>query len=1718
LRQDAPENFFYMDSTTKSIFYGWFWVFATYVLGNIIESSCVELAHTHPKSAIFTRVMFYLEVACAWYYFQPLHFLFPRPVPVAVPADRNVPVREYALQHPERYAPPDNFDRAIAAQMDREGPIIPRDPFHRPRAIPVPPIVHLNNGIRLMRRPPRLSFSSVSSEEGFCECDLDPCVCRRFQSPDPVDLLIPPPLTRQRAVLSGNWVNDPFQPLQPLFAMRREYHGPVHSVPAPVVPAPSEPPPPIRPPFVARIFNHPLNSFFSRKISESFNAPLCEQLALLIFDATRAHSFVDVVSISLRSFHLFRPDESAIATSYRMFCDSDMLPLFKRLVSFSRDQGHQSPEGAFVDVTMQRFSHVLATLLYDNDHALVTHQLFAQIAGLITLGPIFHKLGMKMLPEWFMNLAAASFKTKFELGEYITALVQTIADVGKGIGRAFVTGDMTHLHVAPDPVVKMYLDLEAVISAGEHGEYPREDYLGYMLSIEKSQAELERVIVIETPRVKKHSLYTSLLILRGRVTALVAQLRKDFSSRALRIPSYNIALIGAPGIGKSTTILPWVLDTLYSAIGIPHHTELDFYMPPGREFADGMHPNTTAVILDDPVIDASPNGENPFRMCHDASGPNPLITNQASLENKGRTVDPAMFVILANKPYCGAEKFYDDVLLFARRVNRWQIEYVGDPTIRTQAGVDFKSLDVTANNWSFSKFKKEGGFEIEKLTLIQFLKYIAEDVKQWRITGGEMVHRGTARASATCPVCHVPTIIHGPPCKSAQTSQAFGFQVHSEHQYAILFGSIFVALVCLAPAWVWLSLLILLRVFHEWNFYIFLVPLVPEGLIEPLLRLQLSFAYMYDRYMNPHFSAQQHDAFLAVYERPVERFHRYQIARLVFSGAAVTALLLSSVSMVAILVRMLKTYQSDVPREKPIPKPVLGQPPTPPSVPPGIVGLSALNGGVTPPFPIFPSTPPTLTAFEERVEQHCASFAYAYERQQLPPAMTHVQVHGFNVFGGIWLVNHHSIPPGPFYVTKLVERVAGYGIRKGYLVPTANWVRVGDTDVVALMLPFSGGKNNLHLIPEEIVPNFRGKINLRASRKTTEGEYSYQPTLVNGEFVYAFDGPSGGGKGDCGSVLLDRDAFVIRGLYQSGDFNVPSILGSSAPLMRSMVWASIQTLLTRPDVLPILPVCETEFGWQSHYENVTLGPLSKNSIFRKIPEHVTCEGIVRGTLTPSVTSNPRPVMVRLPLDLGIDASRWRPAEATVQPPNDVVSYPHSWIDAYLTEYASSCVVDFPLQALDLAIESLRDHIVSKVPAGNWREITLEECFRGVPGSGINSLAPGTSAGNLRFQGKKSRYYHPAPNVGDPDYFVLTEQASDAFTCLISMYHHRVLPRNVVTLMPKMNEVVKISKFAKRPARTINNLSMFVNAALRYAFAPLFDRLREFGRAWGSAIGLNCMGSEWTQIAETFEGLELGDGDVAGCDKGPDVQQRWYVVWRLLLQVAVALDYPEHLISFGRWCLAVILTSLINYKGDLVEILGMLMTGEFGTTEQNTIWVKILLRVAFFMHALVNFKDVTKRLYDESVRDLAYGDDTLFGPYMPAGAWFTPTVFSEMMDQCNITITFGEDKLRASPGKRLDEVSFLKRGFVKHSSGKWLCPLDLSSIEKMLSWYEPNKDEAQLGAIVDSAQRELFFHGRTVFTTWSERLRLACQKAGVAFVDHDYNDLEQKWLEGALKAW
>lgn len=200
-------------------------------------------------------------------------------------------------------------------------------------------------------------------------------------------------------------------------------------------------------------------------------------------------------------------------------------------------------------------------------------------------------------------------------------------------------------------------------------------------------------------------------------------------------------------------------------------------------------------------------------------------------------------------------------------------------------------------------------------------------------------------------------------------------------------------------------------------------------------------------------------------------------------------------------------------------------------------------------------------------------------------------------------------------------------------------------------------------------------------------------------------------------------------------------------------------------------------------------------------------------------------------------------------------------------------------------------------------------------------------------------------------------------------------------------------------------------------------------------------------------------------------------FRILERLAKQAGWPEEDLVYIRCIANDTAFPTIDFNGELIEIQGN-PSGHPLTVIINCLVNSLYMRYAYYY---VSKKPInTFRKY---VNLATYGDDNIMGVSDECPD-FNHTRIAIIMKMIGVEYTMAEKEAVSIPYIHIDDSSFLKRKFVFDSDiGKVICPLDHSSIDKMLT---SRLDEGTLDikahsiCVIETALREYFFYGKQKF--------------------------------------
>jgi len=151
-----------------------------------------------------------------------------------------------------------------------------------------------------------------------------------------------------------------------------------------------------------------------------------------------------------------------------------------------------------------------------------------------------------------------------------------------------------------------------------------------------------------------------------------------------------------------------------------------------------------------------------------------------------------------------------------------------------------------------------------------------------------------------------------------------------------------------------------------------------------------------------------------------------------------------------------------------------------------------------------------------------------------------------------------------------------------------------------------------------------------------------------------------------------------------------------------------------------------------------------------------------------------------------------------------------------------------------------------------------------------------------------------------------------------------------------------------------------------------------------------------------------------------------------------------------------------------------------------------------------------RKFDENVCCFNYGDDNIFAVAEEASDFFNQVTFSNILGRYGITYTRADKSETTIEVEPLENLSFLKRGFVPHPKRPHviLAPIEKATIYRMIDWVRKSRDpELMIQQNVNDALDFAYHWNVDFYDRFKSEVNTACRKAGVrtnstTWKDHD----------------
>ena len=299
-----------------------------------------------------------------------------------------------------------------------------------------------------------------------------------------------------------------------------------------------------------------------------------------------------------------------------------------------------------------------------------------------------------------------------------------------------------------------------------------------------------------------------------------------------------------------------------------------------------------------------------------------------------------------------------------------------------------------------------------------------------------------------------------------------------------------------------------------------------------------------------------------------------------------------------------------------------------------------------------------------------------------------------------------------------------------------------------------------------------------------------------------------------------------------------------------------------------------------------------------------------------------------------------------------------------------------------------------------------------------------------------------------------------------------------------DELRPLEKVETGQTRFISATNIVLLTIMKMYFGDFSAWMQEARISNSSAIGVNPHSPEWERLYHHLK--SLGTENFSDCDvKALDSSLLAHIV-ELILKHIIEPHYKNSTPAdrLVRRCLIeLIVRSMHAHMDTIYQWLMGHPSGHFLTALLNTIYMMVIYRAAWLVTCKLT-PDYLE-IFDQEVRLIAQGDDSVTNCSKNTGVYFKPLNVSQAFAQFGLTMTSADKlKLLTNEFKKLEDTTFLKRGFrVEPTLNRHVGPLSLVTIHEMINW-QSRKDtnHAFAKATFGNAIRELAVHSEAVWKT------------------------------------
>lgn len=306
----------------------------------------------------------------------------------------------------------------------------------------------------------------------------------------------------------------------------------------------------------------------------------------------------------------------------------------------------------------------------------------------------------------------------------------------------------------------------------------------------------------------------------------------------------------------------------------------------------------------------------------------------------------------------------------------------------------------------------------------------------------------------------------------------------------------------------------------------------------------------------------------------------------------------------------------------------------------------------------------------------------------------------------------------------------------------------------------------------------------------------------------------------------------------------------------------------------------------------------------------------------------------------------------------------------------------------------------------------------------------------------------------------------------------------------------------------------LNHVCRKYILPLISLLIRQPTKSGFFISINAASPAWKAVCDWLSelGINVMDADFSSFDLCHRFILLMYVVY--MCMIAEKSQYLSPEVKFMRRLMIKRLWYCLEMEGNFFYVLYQLCSGWMDTIIVNCFAVKFMYTYAYFKRSME--LKVIPRPPKEVMRIAAVGDDSVVNMLRAIHHILNPALMQVEAALMGYAMTSG-DKSAVMKFTELKDIVFLKRGFIKEGHRVW-APLATDSIYKALSYstgkMSPTQQRARDESAANSAIREMFLHGKTMYEELCRELKLEFPHAQYPL----YEELLLEYDVGMFETW